>query len=156
MFARALLAFVALPGTVSFLIPVAWLWYTGHLQIIHLWGLIPLTVGCLTLLWCVRDFYVSGKGTLSPWAPPQTLVIVGLYRFSRNPMYISVLMILLGWAAAFSSIPLFVYTLAVMIAFYLRVVYGEEPALARKFDGDWESYANRVPRWFWKGQFWRV
>jgi protein-S-isoprenylcysteine O-methyltransferase Ste14 len=149
MFARALLAFVALPGTVAFIIPVTWLWYSRHLQIVYPVGFVPLAAGILTILWCIRDFYVSGKGTLSPWAPPQILVVVGLYRFSRNPMYISVILILFGWTVSFSSMPLFVYAMAIIIAFHLRVVFGEEPVLAQKFDGEWESYARRVPRWFW-------
>jgi len=149
MFLRALLAFVAIPGTVAFLIPFIWLWYSAHLQVVYLLGMVPLAIGILMLLWCTRDFYVSGKGTLSPWAPPQKLVRVGLYRFSRNPMYISVILILLGWAVTFGSMVLMVYALAVMIAFHLRVVYGEEPVLARKFDDEWQSYASHVPRWFW-------
>ncbi len=99
------------------------------------------------MLWCVRDFYVQGKGTLAPWSPPQNLVIVGLYRFSRNPMYVSVLLILLGWAATFASTGLLVYAAFVGLAFHLRVVYGEEPWLAKKHGAGWQAYAGQVPRW---------
>ena len=67
-------------------------------------------MGTFLLIWCVRDFYVSGKGTLAPWSPPRHLVVVGLYRWSRNPMYISVSLILLGWAAAYRSTTLLTYT----------------------------------------------
>jgi protein-S-isoprenylcysteine O-methyltransferase Ste14 len=97
----------------------------------------------------VRDFYVSGKGTLAPWAPPEKLVTVGLYHYSRNPMYVSVALVLLGWAVSFSSPALYIYTLLVVTAFHIRVVRGEEPWLARKHGSDWEHYANQVPRWFW-------
>jgi protein-S-isoprenylcysteine O-methyltransferase Ste14 len=107
MFTRALIAFLALPGIVAFAIPVAWLWRTGHTQLAQPLGLFPLVLGIVGLLWCVRDFYVSGKGTLAPWAPPEKLVIVGLYRYSRNPMYISVALILMGWAISFGSSGLF-------------------------------------------------
>ena len=55
------------------------------------------------LLWCVRDFYVSGRGTLAPLDPPKRVVIVGLYRFVRNPMYVAVLTILVGWALLYGS-----------------------------------------------------
>jgi protein-S-isoprenylcysteine O-methyltransferase Ste14 len=111
-------------------------------------GLIPLALGVVLLFWCVRDFYVAGKGTLAPWTPPQDLVVVGLYRLSRNPMYIAVLLVLLGWAVAFRSRPLAFYALALAIAFHLRVVLHEEPFLARTHGERWTQYRARVPRWF--------
>ena len=149
MFARALIAFLALPGMFGFIFPAAFLWYTGRTQLDQPLGLVVLVVGVVGLLWCVRDFYVSGKGTLAPWAPPQKLVIVGLYRHSRNPMYVSVALVLLGWAVSFSSPALYIYTLLVVTAFHIRVVRGEEPWLARTHGSDWERYASQIPRWFW-------
>ncbi len=149
MFARALFAFLALPGIVAFAIPAAWLWNTTHLNLVQPLGLVPLAVGVMALLWCVRDFYVSGKGTLAPWAPPEKLVVVGLYRYSRNPMYVAVALVLLGWAVSFSSVGLLAYALIVIVAFHLRVVFGEEPWLARTHGSEWEQYSTRVPRWFW-------
>jgi protein-S-isoprenylcysteine O-methyltransferase Ste14 len=149
MFARALLAFLALPGVVAFAIPVTWLWASSHTRLMHPLGLVPLVVGVFALLWCVRDFYVSGKGTLAPWAPPAHLVVVGLYRYTRNPMYIAVTLVLLGWAASFGSLGLCVYAISVAVAFHLRVVLGEEPWLARTHGAQWEQYASQVPRWFW-------
>jgi len=149
MFTRALIAFLMLPGMVAFVIPTAWLWRTDHTQLAQPFGLVVLALGIVGLLWCVRDFYVSGKGTLAPWAPPQRLVVVGLYRYSRNPMYVSVALVLLGWSISFRSPGLFIYTLFVIGAFHLRVVLGEEPWLARTHGAEWESYVSRVPRWFW-------
>jgi protein-S-isoprenylcysteine O-methyltransferase Ste14 len=149
MFARAVIAFLALPGMVAFVIPVAWLWNTDHKHLAQPFGLAVLALGIVALLWCVRDFYVSGKGTLAPWAPPKRLVIVGLYRYSRNPMYVSVILVLLGWAISFGSLGLFVYAGVIMAGFHLRVVLGEEPWLARTHGGEWERYASHVPRWFW-------
>ena len=110
-------------------------------------GLLPLVVGTVALLWCVRDFYVSGKGTLAPWAPPANLVVVGLYRYTRNPMYVSVTLILLGWTISFASTGLLLYAIVVAIAFHLRVVLGEEPWLAQKHGSAWQAYARQVPRW---------
>ena len=147
MFIRALFAFLFLPGTVAFLVPVVWLWHFGHTGIQWPWGLLILAIGSLGLLWCVRDFYVTGKGTLAPWSPPRKLVRIGLYRFSRNPMYISVTLILLGWSIAFLSISLLIYCSLIFTVFYLRVVYGEEPWLARTHGKAWEDYVNQVPRW---------
>lgn len=146
MLARAVIAFLALPGIVAFLVPVIWLRVTDQTFARPI-GLVPLVIGMAGLLWCVRDFYVSGKGTLAPWAPPERLVVDGLYRFSRNPMYVSVGLILLGWATTFASRGLLAYALAVMAAFHVRVVLGEEPWLARTFGDDWVRYARRVRRW---------
>jgi protein-S-isoprenylcysteine O-methyltransferase Ste14 len=149
MFIQALFAFLACPGLAAFIIPATVLWQTGHQQLTQPLGLIPLAVGVMGLLWCVRDFYVSGKGTLAPWAPPATLVVVGLYRYSRNPMYVSVVLVLLGWAISFGSEGLLVYALFMVAAFHLRVVLGEEPWLAHTHGERWTHYAARVPRWFW-------
>jgi protein-S-isoprenylcysteine O-methyltransferase Ste14 len=141
---RALLAFLVLPGTIAFFLP--WL-LVGPDAAFSRSGLIPLCAGVTLLLWCVRDFYVAGKGTLAPWAPPRHLVVVGLYRISRNPMYIGVLLILWGWALGFGSWPLAVYALAMTAAFHLRVVYGEEPWLAKTHGESWTTYKATVPRW---------
>ena len=111
-------------------------------------GLLLVVVGTLGLLWCVRDFYLSGKGTLAPWAPPQNLVVVGLYRYSRNPMYVAVALILFGWAIAFLSIGLLAYALAVVVAFHLRIVFGEELWLAQRHGAAWQQYTRSVRRWF--------
>jgi len=147
MLFRALLAFLLLPGTVALLIPLLWLWQSGNLQVQWPWGLLILVLGGLGLLWCVRDFYVAGKGTLAPWAPPENLVQIGLYRYSRNPMYICVTVIILGWCITFLSLTLLLYCALIFIAFYLRVVYGEEPWLARTHGQYWEDYTKQVPRW---------
>jgi len=144
LFWRALVAFLALPGTVAFLVP--WLLRPDG-RSFHAIGLLPLSAGIILLLWCVRDFYVAGRGSLAPWAPPERLVMVGLYRFSRNPMYIAVVAILSGWALAFNSRGLWIYTAVVAILFHLRVVFGEEPWLAGRHGEQWFAYRARVPRW---------
>ncbi len=146
MFVRALVAFLVLPGTVGVLVPL--LLRPGPSQrTFHVMAVAPLAVGTFMLLWCVRDFYVAGRGTLAPWAPPRNLVIVGLYRWSRNPMYVSVGLVLIGWAIAYQSRTLWFYALAVVIMFHLRVVFGEEPWLARTHGEAWLRYRARVPRW---------
>jgi protein-S-isoprenylcysteine O-methyltransferase Ste14 len=145
---RALLAFLALPGIVAIALP-AW-FAAAELRSAHAFhsvGLLPLLGGLGLLLWCVREFYVSGKGTLAPWSPPKHLVASGPYRFSRNPMYVAVCLMLIGWALAFASSRLGVYCLFVVVAFQLRVVYGEEPWLARTHGEAWADYRARVPRW---------
>ncbi|GAB4362597.1 MAG: isoprenylcysteine carboxylmethyltransferase family protein [Methylohalobius crimeensis] len=149
MLAHALLAFIVLPGIFAIAVPVNWLMASSHAQMVQPLGLIPLVAGFLGLLWCARDFYVSGKGTLAPWAPPRRLVVVGFYRYTRNPMYFSVVLLLLGWAVAFHSLGLFVYAVMLAAIFQVRVVLGEEPWLARAHGKSWEEYSRRVPRWLW-------
>ena len=148
MFWRALLAFLALPGT--FAIAVPGMFAAKALRSgspFHLMGLVPLAGGFMLLLWCVREFYVSGKGTLAPWTPPRHLVATGPYRHSRNPMYVGVALMLVGWAVSFASVALTIYAVCVCIAFHLRVVFGEEPWLARTHGAAWHEYKARVPRW---------
>jgi len=146
MFLRALLAFLALPGMVAFALPGFWL-LSQETPLAQPLGLYVLLIGVAALLRCTRDFYVSGRGTLAPWSPPQHLVVIGLYRHSRNPMYVAVLLILVGWAWAFASAPLWIYTACVALAFHLRVLFGEEPWLAKQHGQAWTDYANRVRRW---------
>lgn len=147
MVLRALVAFVVLPGVAGFAIPLAWLASRGSLTPRYPIGLLVMLAGAIGLLACVRDFLVKGKGTLAPWDPPQVLVRTGLFRYSRNPMYVSVALLLVGWAAAFGSIPLLLYAFVVIMAFHLRVVFGEEPWLRRRYGEEWERYCRAVPRW---------
>jgi protein-S-isoprenylcysteine O-methyltransferase Ste14 len=145
LFWQALLAFLVFPGTVGFVGPLLVLAPGG--PFVEAWALLPVALGVVLLVWCVRDFYVAGRGTLAPWTPPRELVVTGVYRVSRNPMYIAVGLILWGWALGFRSRALAIYALAVMLAFHLRVVYGEEPWLARMHGQKWHSYKARIPRW---------
>ena len=147
MFVRALLAFLALPGLFAVLLP--WLITAndsargeGNAA-----GIVVVAVGLAILLVCVRDFYVAGKGTLAPWDPPKHLVIVGLYRYARNPMYLGVLMLVAGWSLTTGSFWLTGYWAALGIAFHLRVLLYEEPWLSKQFGAQWETYAASVSRW---------
>jgi pimeloyl-ACP methyl ester carboxylesterase len=110
-------------------------------------ALLLLVPGITLLLWCVREFLVAGKGTLAPWDPPRNLVSSGPYRFSRNPMYIGVTLIVWAWAIAFGAWSLVLYALIVMVAFHVRVLVNEEPYLARTHGRRWDDYRARVPRW---------
>lgn len=147
MFLRALLAFLVLPGVVAGLLP--WLitradpWRGAG----NLLGWVALGPGLLILLRCARDFYVAGKGTLAPWDPPRRLVMVGLYRFSRNPMYVGVLLLVAGQAVLAGSHLLGLYAALFAILFHLRVVRFEEPWLEQRFGEEWAAYRVQVRRW---------
>jgi protein-S-isoprenylcysteine O-methyltransferase Ste14 len=110
-------------------------------------GLVPMIAGALIYAWCALDFGRYGRGTPSPTDPPSELVVRGLYRFTRNPMYIGVSLILIGEAIVFESINLFIYSALVLIAFHLRVIYYEEPVLRKMFGQSFEKYCRTVPRW---------
>ena len=147
MFLRALIAFLALPGVVAFLVPAIVVWRRGAASGVRPLGMVHLALGVAALLWCVREFYVAGKGTLAPWSPPVHLVVSGPYRYSRNPMYLAVLTVVTGWAHAFASWGLLPYAGALLVAFELRIRHGEEPWLSRRHGAAWIAYAARVRRW---------
>jgi protein-S-isoprenylcysteine O-methyltransferase Ste14 len=147
MLLRALFAFLLLPGVVAIGVPLALVQAAPGPHPTRTMGLGPLVIGLLLLLWCVRELYVAGRGTLAPWSPPLQLVVTGPYRFSRNPMYIAVLLMLLGWAEYYGIAPLWYYLAAVAVALYLRVVFGEEPWLARRHGAAWQAYRARCKRW---------
>jgi protein-S-isoprenylcysteine O-methyltransferase Ste14 len=147
MLIRAITAFIALPGMVAFIIPVTIGLHSGLPGRFIAIALIPLCLGTLLLLRCVREFYVAGSGTLAPWAPPVRLVTGGPYRFCRNPMYIGVVTILGGWCVIWRLESLWIYFVVVLCVFQVRVMLVEEPWAARKFGTTWDAYRARVPRW---------
>lgn len=144
LFWKALTAFLLLPGIVAFVVPSMLRPAGAQFRPA---GLPLLIVGLTVLLSCVRDFYVAGLGSLAPWAPPKHLVVVGLYRWSRNPMYIGVLLILCGWAVAFAARELWMWAAIMTVVFQLRVVLFEEPWLAATHGDQFRRYRARVPRW---------
>jgi protein-S-isoprenylcysteine O-methyltransferase Ste14 len=114
-----------------------------------------LVAGLAIVLSCVRDFYTIGKGTLAPWDPPKRLVVVGLYRFLRNPMYVGVLTWVAGLALFFGAGVLGIYTVLLAVGFHLRVLFYEEPTLSRLFPDDWAVYSRAVNRWWPRSTAWR-
>ena len=142
---RAIAAFVTLPGMVAFAVPI-WVGHGTPLRF-PLLAAPLLTAGTGLLLWCVREFYVAGRGTLAPWSPPRHLVTSGPYRFCRNPMYLGVATILFGWCLLWNLRTLIYYALVTATVFHLRVLLFEEPWAARTFGEQWQAYRARVPRW---------
>jgi len=123
LFVRNLIFTILHPGLIAELIPF---WILGRnvnnvlvqpLQFYHYSGAIIFITGLAILLSCIINFAIKGRGTLSPFDPTKRLVITGLYRFSRNPMYVGVMMILIGEAIFFQSFNLWIYLLTVFVGF---------------------------------------
>jgi protein-S-isoprenylcysteine O-methyltransferase Ste14 len=149
---RSLFFTVVVPGTVTVLIPYLILSRGGGSAIgawtpVHFLGLVLMVLGAAILLWCIWDFAAKGRGTLAPVDPPRQLVVQGLYRYVRNPMYLGVLILLLGETAFFKSMALLQYTVAWLIIVNLFVVLYEEPSLRRRFGDSYERYFRSVHRW---------
>jgi protein-S-isoprenylcysteine O-methyltransferase Ste14 len=106
-----------------------------------------MAIGVAVYFKCAWDFASTGKGTPAPIDPPKRLVARGLYRLVRNPMYVGVLITLVGEAWLFSSWALLAYAAIVITWQHLFVVFYEEPALKRKFGESYSDYLARTPRW---------
>jgi protein-S-isoprenylcysteine O-methyltransferase Ste14 len=158
MFLRSLLAFLVLPGIAGFALPPVLAAVDPWRSAVWWQGAPAMTMGVILVLWCVRDFYAAGKGTLAPWDPPKHLVIVGLYRYVRNPMYAGVLILVCGWSILLASPVLAFYTGVLAIGFHIRVILSEEPFLLSRFGDGWKRYRANVGRWVprlraWRGDF---
>lgn len=119
---------------------------------LHLLGLACTTLGALLLGVCIWEFARSGRGTLSPVDPPTELVVRGLYRFVRNPMYLSVTTIVFGEVMLAQSQGLLAYWAVWFAAVNLFVFGYEEPTLRRQFGASYDDYTRRVRRWIPGGQ----
>jgi protein-S-isoprenylcysteine O-methyltransferase Ste14 len=145
------LFFLAAPGTVAGWIPYA---ITGWRTEAALAGLAPIraigtamiVVAGAALADCFARFAIVGRGVPAPVAPTTTLVVSGLYRHCRNPMYVAVVTAILGQAIVFGSASLLLYAVIVWLAFHLFVLAYEEPTLARQFT-NYSDYRQHVPRW---------
>jgi protein-S-isoprenylcysteine O-methyltransferase Ste14 len=104
-------------------------------------------IGLFVLLHCIIRFAVVGRGTLSPIDPTKKLVISGIYRYTRNPMYFGVLMMLIGEALFFKSYQMGIYLLIIALIFNFFILVIEEPRLRRDFGDDYFQYCSKVRRW---------
>jgi protein-S-isoprenylcysteine O-methyltransferase Ste14 len=148
---RSLLWTVLLPGLLAGYVP----WrYFGLRQVVldparplHWAGLLAIGTGTILLAMCIVEFARRGRGTLSPVDPPRLLVIQGLYRHVRNPMYLSVSLVLLGEAALTMSRGLLLYWLVWFLGANIFVRFYEEPVLIGQIGPAYEEYVARVGRW---------
>src|SRR5262245_37236811 len=147
------IVFTALvPGTVAFWLPRIIL-DSARLRLSASWSaaqfaaLVPLGLGAAIYLLCVWEFATRGRGIPAPIDHPKELVVTGLYRYVRNPMYLGVLLFLLGEALFFQYGNLFLYAMVWLAFVHLNVLFYEEPNLRRKFGRSYEKYTHAVGRW---------
>jgi protein-S-isoprenylcysteine O-methyltransferase Ste14 len=150
---------VVAPGVVAGLIP--WLltgWETrGRLSdwvVLRIAGAIISAVGVVVLLDAFRRFVSEGLGTPAPVAPTERLVVGGLYRYVRNPMYLAVGAIIVGQALLLGQPILLVYAVAFAAVVWAFVHWYEEPTLRRQFGEHYDAYRSAVPGWWPRRRPW--
>jgi protein-S-isoprenylcysteine O-methyltransferase Ste14 len=110
-------------------------------------GAVLLAGGALVLVQAFARFVIEGAGTPAPVAPTEHLVVGGLYRYVRNPMYIAVAATIVGQALVLGQPVLLLYAAGVLAATVAFVRWYEEPSLRRRFGNEYEAYRRAVPAW---------
>jgi len=155
------LFFAVAPSTVAGLVP----WWITHwefrppffdLEATRAVGILLIVAGLPGLVDSFARFALQGLGTPAPIAPTQNLVVTGLYRYVRNPIYVALVAVILGQAALFGDQRLFAYGVLVWLAFHAFVVGYEEPVLVRGFGTEYEDFRANVPRWIPRLTPWRA
>ena len=151
--AGSVLFLVVAPGVVAGLVP--WLltgWESddelGELTVLRAFGGILLAGGIVVLLDAFARFVREGRGTPAPVAPTERLVVGGLYRHVRNPMYLAVEAAILGQALLLGRVVLVAYAAVIGAAFWAFVRLYEEPTLARRYGAEYDAYRRAVPAWW--------
>jgi protein-S-isoprenylcysteine O-methyltransferase Ste14 len=158
--AKSIVFTILIPGTVAAYVP-QWLARIYPQQIeLGLFayaGVVAMLLGFGIYTLCVLRFLLDGGGTPAIWftkpisfligEEPNKLVIRGLYRFSRNPMYLGVVCFVLGEAIWFQKSILFLYAVGLWFCFHLVVVFLEEPHLKKRMGQDYTQFVSKVPRW---------
>jgi len=142
--------FLLAPGVVAGLLP----WSITRWRVagtlawpVRAFGAALLIAGGLLLISAFARFVTEGLGTPAPVAPTERLVIGGLYRYVRNPMYLAVLATIAGQALILGRVALLAYGGVVAVAFVVFVRLYEEPTLQETFGDTYETYRRAVPRW---------
>jgi len=156
----SLVFLVVAPGVVAGAIP--W-WLTGwemgeplpHWPPLRGFGVILLAVGIAALLHAFTRFVLEGVGTPAPVAPTEHLVVGGLYRYVRNPMYLAVAATIVGQALLLGQPILLLYAGVFGVAVASFVHWYEEPTLRRRFGSEYDEYCRAVPRWWPRRRPWR-
>ena len=140
------------PGFIAGVVPY-WIsrWHSGPAftgsSALRILGMLLIIFGVPLLLDSFTRFALQGLGTPAPVFPTRHLVVTGLYRYVRNPMYVGVASIIFGQALYFRNIRVLEYGVVISLAFHLFILLYEEPTLRRTFDREYEEFCENVPRW---------
>jgi protein-S-isoprenylcysteine O-methyltransferase Ste14 len=139
-------------GAVAAGIPALLMWWADRrlalgLGNVRYIGLVPLIVGICCYLYCATYLAAKGRGVPAPVDPTRRLIACGPYAIVRNPMYVAGACYFWGLAVLFDSGVLLAYALVITTAYYVGVVYLEEPTLVRRFGPSFSDYCRRTPRW---------
>jgi protein-S-isoprenylcysteine O-methyltransferase Ste14 len=145
------LGFVLLGGPTLVAGLVPWLltrWHADDQPLtLKILGGLVLAAGAALVLETTARFAFQGRGTPAPWAPPERFVERGSYRFVRSPMYLGVLLLVLGQGLLLGREVLFAWAVAAWLIFTSFLVFYEEPGLRRRFGAEYDDYRRRVRRW---------
>jgi protein-S-isoprenylcysteine O-methyltransferase Ste14 len=146
---KTLVFTIVVPGTVAVVIPR---YLMGGFSVpafgaLPALGFIAIVLGACIYFRCAWEFAVRGLGTPAPIAPTKFLVVSGLHRYVRNPMYVGVALFILGEAGLFRAALLAEYAVVMLLIAHLFVIFYEEPTLRRQFGESYEQYRRSVPRW---------
>lgn len=157
----SLLFLLIAPGTVAGLVPwwlTSWLiqdWPPPYGAPLRLVGAVLILIGVPALLHAFARFVLEGLGTPAPVAPPEHLVVGGLYRHVRNPMYVAVIATIVGQALVLAQPGLLLYAALVAAAMAAFVHGYEEPTLSEQFGAEYDAYRRSVPAWRPRLQPWQ-
>jgi len=155
------LFFVVAPAMLAGVIP----WLITHWEFrppflaaeaTRLAGVVLIVAGVPGVLDSFARFALQGLGTPAPIAPPRKLVVSGLYRYVRNPIYVAVVAVILGQGVLFADWRVLVYGALLWLFFHMAVFVSEEPTLRQSFGAEYEIYCANVPRWLPRLTPWRV
>jgi protein-S-isoprenylcysteine O-methyltransferase Ste14 len=149
----SLVFLVLAPGVVAGLVP--W-WITRwrvreplpYWVLLRVVGVALLAMGVVVLIHAFVRFVVEGIGTPAPVAPTERLVVGGLYRYVRNPMYVAVAATIIGQALLLGQLVLLLYAAAFGLVVAAFVRWYERPTLSRQFGEEYEAYSSAVPAWW--------
>jgi protein-S-isoprenylcysteine O-methyltransferase Ste14 len=141
--------FAVAPGVMAGVVPWALTgWHVHHWWLpVRVAGAVLVLVGVPVLVHAFARFVVEGLGTPAPVAPPQHLVVGGLYRYVRNPMYVAVAATIVGQALLLGQPVLFAWAAVFVVAVWSFVRFYEEPTLHQRFGADYDDYRRAVPAW---------
>lgn len=153
---------VIAPGTVAGYVPWRICGWRILPPLLHFYpfrwaGVLLIAAGIPVLIDSFARFALKGLGTPAPVFPTRHLVVSGLYRYVRNPMYVAVVAVILGQGLLFGSVRVLEYGILAWLAFHLFVLLYEEPTLRRSFGAEYETFCANVRRWIprlsaWQGQ----